>query len=148
MAGGDDLVAVSKLPRDDEQRHAGAERRRSGGAAQAMRGYGRLLVRVEQAYALLRPVDDPHHRRGRERSSALTGPYEAVSVGARVDDRFLEPVGEPAASSGEMAATCVRPPFGRCSTREPPGPCQMLRERPALNEKSIAIATGTIDQRM
>ena len=27
-------------------------------------------------------------------------------------------------------------------------PCQVVRERPSLNAKSTAIATGTIDQRM
>jgi hypothetical protein len=36
-----------------------------------------------------RPVDDPHDRGSRERASALTGPYEAVSVGARIHDRLL-----------------------------------------------------------
>lgn len=61
---------------------------------QAVRRYGRPLVRVQQSCALLRPVDDPRDRCGRERAPALTGPDEAVSAGACVNQRLLEPVAE------------------------------------------------------
>ena len=38
--------------------------------------------------------------------------------------------------------------FGSPHHQRVENPCQTLRERPLLNEKRIAIPTGTIDQTM
>ncbi len=38
--------------------------------------------------------------------------------------------------------------FGSPQYQRVENPCQTLRERPSLNEKRIAMITGTIDQTM